>query len=105
MLNDSTAYDAAETGLTELCEIVDNGCDCIGTILEMTSPGFNRMFDDADFVISKGQGNFETLGRLDNSNKRDKEIVFFLQAKCDVVSKEIGLSRGSMVLLSSANLP
>ncbi len=105
VLNDSTARDAAETGLTELCEIVDNGCDCIGTILEMTSPDFNRMFDDADFIISKGQGNFETLGFLDNSSKRRKEIIFLLQAKCDVVSREMGVSRGSMVLLSSGHLP
>ncbi|MGO9014567.1 MAG: damage-control phosphatase ARMT1 family protein [Dissulfurispiraceae bacterium] len=101
VLNDSTAYDAAETGLTELCEIVDNGCDCIGTILEMTSPDFNRMFDDADFIVSKGQGNFETLCCQDKSNKCRKEIIFLLQAKCDVVSREIGVSRGSMVLLSS----
>ena len=100
VLNDSTAYDAAETGLTELCEIVDNGCDCIGTILEMTSPDFNRMFDDADFIISKGQGNFETLDCRDNSDKYRKEIIFLLQAKCDVVSKELGISRGSMLLFS-----
>ncbi len=101
VLNDSTAYDAEETGLTEICEVVDNGCDCIGTILEMTSPDFNRMFDNADFIISKGQGNFETLGCPDNRDKRPKEIIFLLQAKCDVVSREMGISRGSMVLLSS----
>jgi uncharacterized protein with ATP-grasp and redox domains len=105
VLNDSTFYDAAETGLTELCEIVDNGCDCIGTILEMTSPDFNRMFDDADFIISKGQGNFETLDCRDNSNRYHKEIIFLLQAKCDVVSKELGLSRGSMLLLSPGHDP
>jgi hypothetical protein len=104
VLNDSTAYDAAETGLTELCDIVDNGCDCIGTILEMTSPDFNRMFAAADFIISKGQGNFETLGWLDLDDSR-KEIFFLLQAKCDVVAKELGLSRGSMLLLSSGSLP
>ncbi|HKN19346.1 MAG TPA: ARMT1-like domain-containing protein, partial [Dissulfurispiraceae bacterium] len=101
VLNDSTASDAAETGLTEICEVVDNGSDCIGTILEMTSPDFKLMFADADFIISKGQGNFETLGCRENNTGIGKEIVFLLQAKCDVVSKELGLSRGSMLLLSS----
>ncbi len=101
VLNDSTAKDAAEAGLTELCEVIDNGCDCIGTILDMTSPDFNRRFSEADFIISKGQGNFETLdchGPSDGNNE-SKEIFFLLQAKCDVVSKELGLSRGSMLLL------
>lgn len=107
VLNDSTAFDAAETGLTELCEVVDNGSDCIGTMLEMTSPGFNRMFDDADFIISKGQGNFETLGFPDagSGTNSAKEIFFLLQAKCDVVARELALSRGSMLLLASGHFP
>lgn len=103
VLNDSTADDAAEAGLTGICNIIDNGCDCIGTILEMTSPDFNRMFGEADFIISKGQGNFETLGfdGLPYSKHGDKEIFFLLQAKCDVVSKELGIAKGSMLLLKT----
>ncbi len=103
VLNDSTREDAAEAGLVELCEVVDNGCDCIGTILEMTSPDFNRSFGEADFIISKGQGNFETLGcsEFHSGKNGHKEIFFLLQSKCDVISKELGLSRGSMLLLSS----
>lgn len=101
VLNDSTADDAVEAGLTGICNIIDNGCDCIGTILEMTSPDFNRIFGEADFIISKGQGNFETLGfnGLPDSNNGDKEIFFLLQAKCHVVSNELGLAKGSMLLL------
>jgi uncharacterized protein with ATP-grasp and redox domains len=98
VLNDATREDASEAGLTGICEIVDNGCDCIGTILEMTSPEFNRIFNDSDFVISKGQGNFETLGFRDF--KDSKEIFFLLQAKCDVIAKELGLSNRSMLLIS-----
>jgi damage-control phosphatase, subfamily I len=47
------------------------------------------------FPISKGQGNFETLF----STK--KKIFFLFQSKCDVVSKELGLSSGSMLLKKS----
>jgi uncharacterized protein with ATP-grasp and redox domains len=85
---------------------VDNGSDCIGTMLEMTSQDFNRMFDESRFVISKGQGNFETLGWLggNGSLNSGKDIFFLLQAKCDVVASELGISRGSMLLMSSGEV-
>ncbi|MBF0558974.1 MAG: DUF89 family protein [Nitrospirae bacterium] len=107
VLNDATAYDAAEVGLDQVCDIVDNGSDCIGTMLEMTSQGFNSMLEDSDFIISKGQGNFETLGCPDGENglNSSKEIFFLLQAKCDVIAKELGISRGSMLLMSSSQVP
>ena len=99
VLNDSTREDAIESGLDGVCEIIDNGSDCIGTLLEFTAPAFNREFGNARFVISKGQGNFESL--WDDVNLyRDKRIFFLLQSKCDVVSKELGISKGSMLLMS-----
>lgn len=97
VLNDSTMEDAAEIGLLDICEVIDNGSDCIGTITEFTSPEFNGIFDNSDFIISKGQGNFETI-----SVKKfhpEKKVFFFFQSKCDVVSKELGLSKGSMLLM------
>ncbi len=47
VLNDSTIKDAEEVGLTDVCEIIDNGSDCIGTILEFSSPEFNKEFRNA----------------------------------------------------------
>ena len=99
VLNDSTMEDAREIGLADVCEIVDNGSDGIGTILEFTSPEFNRIFENARFVISKGQGNFETL--WDTGHAGGKEIFFLLQSKCDVVSRELGVSQGSMLLMKA----
>jgi uncharacterized protein with ATP-grasp and redox domains len=77
---------------TKICEVIDNGSDAIGTILEWTSPEFRKQFSIAELVISKGQGNFETLSGT------DKKTFFLFQSKCDVVSKELGLSPGSMLL-------
>ncbi len=99
VLNDSIKEDAVEAGLTGVCAVVDNGSDCIGTLLEFTSPEFNREFGNARLVISKGQGNFESLWD-DPEVHRGKKIFFLLQSKCDVVSKELGLSKGSMLLMS-----
>ena len=95
VLNDATMDDACQTSLTELCEVVDNGSDAIGTILEWTSPKFQAHFQSADIIISKGQGNFETI--TDNG----KRTFFLFQSKCEVVSKDLGLSAGSMLLKKS----
>lgn len=98
VLNDATIEDARETGITEICRVVDNGSDCIGTILDMTSQDFRDIYEKAGLIISKGQGNFETL--MDEAHK---EIFFLFQAKCEVVSKELGLPLKSMLLKRSVN--
>lgn len=95
VINDSTMIDAEESGLAGVCEVIDNGSEAVGTVLEWTSLEFQKIFRDAQFIISKGQGNFETLF----STK--KKIFFLFQSKCDVVSKELGLSSGSMLLKKS----
>lgn len=92
VINDSTMEDAIETGLTGVCEVLDNGSDAVGTIIKWTSPLFQETFKNARFVVSKGQGNFETLV------SSGKKIFFLFQSKCDVVSKELGIPTGSMLL-------
>ncbi len=95
VINDSTIEDAIQTGLHEICELIDNGSEAVGTILEWSSPAFQKTFNNAQLIISKGQGNFETL------SDKDKPVFFLFQSKCDVVSKELGLSNGSMLLKKS----
>lgn len=95
VINDATLEDAAESGLANVCEVIDNGSDAVGTILEWTPESFKKIFKDARLVISKGQGNFETLVGA------EKKIFFLFQSKCDVVSKELSLPKGSMLLKKS----
>ncbi len=70
VINDATIDDAVATGITELVEVIDNGSDAPGTVLEECSGKFRRSFQDADLIIAKGQGNFETLSGV------DKKIFF-----------------------------
>jgi len=98
VINDSTVEDALEVGLQEICEIKDNGSDAIGTILEWCSEEFRGLFYRTPLIISKGQGNFETLMNV------DKEVFFLFQAKCDVVSGFLGVANGSMLLVESRKL-
>jgi len=92
VLNDVTFADASRINLHEICELLDNGSDAIGTILEWTSQEFQAQFHSADLIISKGQGNFETI------SGNGKSAYHLFQSKCDVVSKDLGLSPGSMIL-------
>ncbi|VAX32503.1 DUF89 protein CxxC subfamily [hydrothermal vent metagenome] len=98
VINDSTIEDALEVGLQKICEVKDNGSDAIGTILEWCSEEFRMLFYRAPFIISKGQGNFETLMNV------DKEVFFLFQAKCDVVSGFLGVANGSMLLVENRKL-
>lgn len=95
VLNDVTLEDAVQVNLSALCRVIDNGSDAVGTILQWTSPEFRREFQSADLVISKGQGNFETLA------ENGKRVFFLFQSKCNVVSEILGLSPGSMLLKKS----
>ncbi len=53
---------------------------------------FRARFDAADLIISKGQGNFETLAGV------DKRIFFLLKVKCPVLAKVLDCPSGSLVL-------
>lgn len=92
ILNDVTLQEAEETGITKLTRTVENGSDAPGTILRDCSPGFQKRFRQADMVISKGQGNYETLSDC------PREIFFLLKVKCPVVAKTTGHPQGSVML-------
>jgi len=80
IINDALLTDAEECGLTELCRVVDNGTGCPGTPLAACDPEFQRLFRKADLIISKGQGNFETL------SETTAPLFFMLLVKCRVVA-------------------
>ncbi len=95
ILNDATMVDARTVGLTELVEVIDNGTDAPGTILDDCSPAFLRRFQAADLIISKGQGNFESLSDV------DAPIYFLFKVKCGVVAEHVGEPVGTHMVARS----
>jgi damage-control phosphatase, subfamily I len=93
VLNDATMDDAIDAGLTKIVRVIDNGADIPGTVLPCCSEEFKNEFVNADLIISKGQGNFETLDR------EDKRIVFLFKVKCKVVAENSGFNEGDSVIL------
>ena len=92
-INDATYEDARQAGLTDIVEVTDNGSDAPGTILRTCSDQFKRRFAQADVVIAKGQGNYESLSDVDRS------VVFLLKVKCPPIARDIGCEVGDLVAL------
>jgi damage-control phosphatase, subfamily I len=91
-INDATLDDAIRAGLTERFAVISNGTDTPGTLLDDCSPEFLNHFQDADLVISKGQGNYESLSHL------NREVFYLFMAKCNVVAGELGVPIDSFVI-------
>jgi uncharacterized protein with ATP-grasp and redox domains len=98
IINDATLTDAQTVGLQEIVEVIDNGSDIPGTVLEDCSQEFQRRFDQADLIIAKGQGNFETL------SDEQCNIFFLFKVKCPVIAAQVGLPVGTHVLARSSPL-
>ncbi len=99
VINDATMTDARTVGLHEIAGIIDNGSDAPGTLFDDCSQEFRRRFSEADLILAKGQGNFETLSDEPNN------IFFLFRVKCQVIATHIGQPVGTQVLLRSrANL-
>jgi uncharacterized protein with ATP-grasp and redox domains len=93
ILNDATMADAEAVGLCDIVEVIDNGSDVPGTVLNDCSESFRRRFAEADLIMAKGQGNFETL------SDEPANICFLFKAKCPVIANHIGLAVGTHVLM------
>lgn len=92
-INDATYLEATEAGLQMVCsEIIDNGSDAPGTLLEDCSNEFVTRFKEAELIIAKGQGNFESLSGV------DAPLFFLLQAKCNVIANELGVEELDLIV-------
>ena len=95
ILNDACMEEALDAGLDEYGEIVEIGCGTVGYVDSEISDEFREIFESHEFVISKGMGNYEGLTEIDLSGK---DIYFLLCAKCNTISKDIGVNLHDMLL-------
>ena len=97
VINDVTREDAESIGLTNLVEVIDNGNDGLGTILELCSPTFHEHLAQADLVIAKGLANYETLIEYE-PEKYSKTTAYLFKAKCAFIARFSGTSLGDLVV-------
>lgn len=96
VLNDATMEDALEVGLQEHAEVITTGSDSVGLNLEETSEDFKVRLKEADIIIAKGQGHYESMTEYENS--LGKPVVYMLRAKCPVVAEALSVPQGSNVI-------
>ncbi|HHF56478.1 MAG TPA: DUF89 family protein [Thermoplasmatales archaeon] len=96
IINDATIEDAKFAGIDKFAEVLsaDEGQDksAPGILLNYASSKFLNYFRNADVVIAKGQGNYESLS---NSGR---EIFFLLVVKCPLVARDIRADVGKLIL-------
>lgn len=98
IINDVTMQDAEYVGLTDLVNVIETGSNGIGVQWSAVSDEFRNAFETADIILSKGQGNFETI------NECDGTIFFMLKAKCDFVADELAVELGEIVFKRGGTL-
>ncbi|MBF0449741.1 MAG: DUF89 family protein [Candidatus Magnetomorum sp.] len=94
IINDAVLNDALDVGLDKVATVVSSGSVYPGTILEETSSEFRKLFETSDIIISKGQGNFETL--LDAATRK---MFFILRIKCTMMARLSNAQLGDLVLM------
>ena len=92
IINDATIEDALFCGIDKVARVISSGSDGPGTFLSLATNQFRSYFNRAKLIISKGQGNYETL------SGEDKPIFFLLKAKCPIIAKDLGCKVGNIVL-------
>lgn len=93
IINDALIEDAYQCGIDKVAGIVSSGLGIPGIKLSLCTEKFRKIFKNADMIISKGQGNFESL------SEQKKPVSFLFMAKCQVVVKHLKCKLGDVILL------
>ncbi len=94
VLNDATIKDANEVGLSGIAKVIENGNSVPGTHYKALSFEAKKAFYEADVIISKGQGNFETLAG------QNKNIYYIFMCKCNLFTKCFNVPRFTGMLIN-----
>lgn len=93
VLNDATLQDAKDVGIDKVATLISNGFDAPSTLIDYSSNELVELFEHADLLISKGQGNFEGLLEEQHPN-----LFLLLMAKCDPIAEMLGVKKGDLVV-------
>ena len=82
------------TGVTEEVPVITNNSSIQGVILSKLTREAKEIFDGADLILAKGQGNFESLYGC------GKNIYYLFLCKCQLFSKRFGVERFQGMLIN-----
>lgn len=89
ILTDATLEDIRGLGIERIVdEVVEAPGFAVGLDLDSLRGPFGRLFRDADLVMAKGMGNFESLSETDIM-----PVAYMLRTKCRPVADAMGLPK------------
>lgn len=98
VFNDVTVEDAKYAGLDSCISLMDNGIGIAGTCLHEISDETKKKIEEADIIISKGQGNFETLSGC------GLNIYYLFLCKCDLFVQLMNAKKMERIFVNERNL-
>lgn len=96
-LNDATMEDAVQVGVTSIAPVTGNGSDIAGTSLEHISEEAKFLIEDADLIIAKGQGNFETMRQC------GLNVYYIFMCKCKLFADRFNVPLYHGILVNDKN--
>jgi len=85
VLNDATMEDAEYVGLPQIARVISSGSNAAGTIYDMLSPEARDALDSADIILTKGQGNYESLSH------QGRHIFYSFLCKCELFTERFSV--------------
>ena len=98
VLNDATMEDALQVGIEACGKVIPNGTNIAGTYIPWISAEARQVMEEADMLISKGQGNFESLHGC------GLNIYYLFLCKCQWFMERFGLPQYSGVFINEKDL-
>jgi uncharacterized protein with ATP-grasp and redox domains len=95
IINDVLLEDAEQVGLTSLCKVIDNGGAFVGSPLNLVPESYLERMKQADMIVAKGQGNYETVDVFPG------DVFLILRAKCEIIARHMGVQYGQVALIST----
>ena len=85
--NDVTLEDAAEVGVEKVARVISNGTRIGGTDVKHISSDARRALEEADVILAKGQGTFETV------YGGGYNVYYLFLCKCDHFTRRFGMEK------------
>ena len=98
VLNDATMDDATQIGLCDIADVIGNGTAIAGTCIDRVSEEAKTKLTNADVIIAKGQGNFETL-RFCGLN-----VYYIFMCKCTMFANRFNVPRFSGMFINDLRM-
>lgn len=99
VVNDADLEAARFTGLDRVVSVMDNGSEIAGTDLDDVSQEAEEEIRSADIIVSKGQGNFETLHGC------GLNIYYLFLCKCDWFMRQFQAERFQGMFVNERRIP